>query len=234
MKWYKRFGYGALGGLFPYTADFVAIGFDKLVGTLQDLSLLICAAAIIKAIPFAVVGGIWTAVNRSETDPVKLLQLGVVAPALFLAWTNGVDLNKVETQLNNITAPSAQRTAGSINSSWAQPAEQGIMKAYPAPKSRTTLEKFGDAVFGKTPKKKWFVVAGSYRNEQAARKLQGVIKSDFRQFKPVVYKPSKGNPFFKVVIGENLSFDDAVKLRNKAIKAGIPAEPSLEAVPVFR
>lgn len=225
MTWRGKIGLGALGGLLVYIADLYNVGFARIMINLPGFEFLPYAAAAVAAVPFLVVGALWALAHRGETSRLRVFEYGLLVPALFLTWTNGADLGVARNELYQVSDPRAATTT--LTSPYAQPAWQGAVKTFPVPDPESAEIKFLRAITGIERKRTWYVVAAGYRRVEPALKLAETMNREFKEFKAVVYHPYGENPFYKVVIGEDMTFDRAIRLRDKAIAAGIRTEPSV-------
>jgi hypothetical protein len=225
MRWDGRVGLGVLGALLVYLLDLYNVGFARIVDSLANFEYLPYAAAVVRALPFLLMGAMWALAQRDETKWLKLVQFGLLLPALFLAWLNGAELGVARYRLYQVSDPRSMTTT--LTSPYAQPAWQGIVRTFPVPWPESPEIKFLRAITGIERQRTWYVVAAGYRSVEHALERAKEINRDFKEFRAVVYRPYGENPFFKVVIGTDLAFDEAVRLRDKAVAAGIETEPSV-------
>jgi hypothetical protein len=225
MTWSKRLGLGVLAGVLVYLVNLYHVGYERIVFIMPEHDWLPQVAAAFAGLPFLLAGSAWALIHRSETRPVKVFQLGLLVPALFLAYTNGADLGRTRSQLYQVSDPRAATTA--VSSSWERPAWQGSVQTFPMPRGESLAIKFLRAISGIERERAWFAVTDSPRTLDAALEQAEAVKSDQGRFQAKVYRPYGENPFFRVVIGANLEFHEAVALRDRAIQAGIQTEPRL-------
>jgi hypothetical protein len=87
-----RFGWGGLGGMLPIFGDLVALDITDIASYVdhpEALTIGVYIGISIKSLILFVVGGIVAMLHRDIHKPYVLLQLGVVAPALFTSFING-------------------------------------------------------------------------------------------------------------------------------------------------
>jgi hypothetical protein len=225
MTWKGKVGLGALGGLVVYVVDLYHVGFSRIAYTLAHFEFLPYVAALVGSLPFLLAGAVLALAQRDETKRLKLFELGLLIPALFLVWTNGSALGTARHRLFQVSDPRAATTT--LTSPYAQPAYQGSVKIFPVPHPEGPEIKFLRAITGIERKTTWYVVAAGYRRVEPALERAEMMNKQFKEFRAVVYRPYGENPFFKVIIGEDLTFDKAIRLRDKAIAAGIRTEPTV-------
>ncbi len=84
----------------------------------------------------------------------------------------------------------------------------------PSPLSATT----------RNPANRWYVVVATYGRRQDAERRASRIAHKWPRFSVRVYEPPVDNPHHLVVIGENLSRDQAYELQRRARAAGMPRD----------
>ncbi|MBM3298345.1 MAG: hypothetical protein FJY85_00110 [Deltaproteobacteria bacterium] len=225
MTWKKRLALGGLGGLLVYLVNLYHVEYERMILIMPDYDWLPQIAAVVAAVPFMVAGGIWALVHVAETRAFRVFEIGLLVPALFVAYIAGAELGRTRTELYQVSDPRAATTA--LSSPWERPAWEGSARTFPMPAGEGLEMKFMRAISGVERERSWFVVADSPRTLEAALEQAEAVNRDQRGYKAAVYRPYGENPFFRVVIGADLPFHQAVQLRDKAIEAGIQAEPRL-------
>lgn len=71
----------------------------------------------------------------------------------------------------------------------------------------------------------WFIITGSHRDYEMARKQIEQINK--KRFAGKVYRPNFDSEYFAVAIGANLSLDEAQRLKENAIRKGLPKDTYL-------
>ncbi len=87
----KKFFLGGGGALAPLLVSFIVADVDTLIMYFKDLSnngIYELAGYATHVAGLFVLGGVWASLHKSERDPKKLFQLGVVAPAVITAMLN--------------------------------------------------------------------------------------------------------------------------------------------------
>ena len=87
----KRFLLGGTGALLPILLSIAIADATTIGGYLVDQPYELLGYVIRTAALFAI-GGVWAYVQTSEVQPLKVLQLGVVAPAMLTVLMNTANL----------------------------------------------------------------------------------------------------------------------------------------------
>jgi hypothetical protein len=96
--------------------------------------------------------------------------------------------------------------------------DPSLLKDFPTP--RQGLMEY----LGLQASRNWFVIAESFPTVNAALKSAGALKDRNKKIHVTVRRWShQGNPAYSVVLGENLSYKEAVALREKALNSRFPA-----------
>lgn len=97
MTTLRRFLWGGIGGLAPILATFLILEGDIIAQWLDDIlnggSALTVIGYAVRVIGLFIVGGLWASLHKSERDPKKLFQLGIVAPAMITGMISASNLN---------------------------------------------------------------------------------------------------------------------------------------------
>lgn len=93
----RRFLWGGIGGLAPILATFLILEGDIIGRYLSELasggSVMTVIGYTVRVIGLFIVGGLWASLHKSERDPKKLFQLGIVAPAMITGMISASNLN---------------------------------------------------------------------------------------------------------------------------------------------
>jgi hypothetical protein len=218
MKTSHKIFIGGLGALTPIIMNLLVVDFHLL----KDLTLFTVLGYLVRVIVLFYLGGLVAYLHKSEESPVKLFELGIVAPALITALLNGGNVDVLK------TAVTADRTASVawVAEAMAQPSRGGEVKTYQG-SSPSPVQQFLRGLTGSVQKEVWFVVAGSYPTLEEARKEAQKINEPTKGFQAEIYA-RPGNPSgYDVVIGANLTYEEAQKIRQKAVSAGLPRETTV-------
>ena len=215
---------GGLGALTPIILNLLIL---DLGGTLENLKWGLLVGYIIRVIVLFYVGGLIAFLHKDENSAIKLFELGIAAPALITAMLNA----------HNIESPkgvnvSEKQKIGSVifvTPAYAQRVEDKL-KTFSVPEE-STFEQIKRGLFGSKPQRVWFVIVGSHLKLEDAEKQAKQINSKTKEFNAEVYDRYGGNPYYGVIIGANLTYEDAQQLRRKAIDSGLPKDSYLWALP---
>lgn len=219
----QRFLFAGLGGIMPTLLNLIVIDLETLLLSVTALSIL---SYLIRVLALFAIGGVVGWLNRSEHDPIKLFQLGIAAPALITAAMNG---GRVSLPVMP-TTPNQQVSWHILSEAYAQTNTTDTLKHFTMPEE-TSVQQIYRGFFGALPKNVWFVIAGSHSTQEAAEQQARQIRSNYRNFPAEVYAPYGGNPYYAVVIGAQLSLQDAKQLQQQAISAGFPKDTYLWTFP---
>lgn len=226
----QRFFIACLGALTPIITNLLVVDLHTSLSNLQIIDgvtyavrlLALCAAACVVVF-----------LNSDEARPVKVFQLGIMAPALLTSIINGAAISLKASgqgpQSAAIQTPAAQKTGFSlVASAFAQtgpvPSGAAAPKDCLLPAELSTNQQIFKGLIGLVPDNKWYVVAGSYGALPGATENATQIRARFGTKYPVsICKPLGGPDLqYRVVIGENLTYADGTRLKIDAIGAGLP------------
>lgn len=210
-----------LGGIAPVLLSLVVIDLQTL---LLDLTLLAVLSYLIKVLALFAIGGLVGWLNKTESDAVKLFQLGIAAPALITAAINGGRITLPE----KATEPSVSSSISIVSQTYAQPTLAQEVKQFSLPQE-TPRQQIYRGLFGATPKNVWFVISSSHPTQEAAEKQAADCRK--KGFSADIYAPYGSNPNYAVVIGSQITLSEARQLRLKAIKSGLPQDTYLWTFP---
>ncbi|MES1257124.1 MAG: hypothetical protein ABUS51_01790, partial [Acidobacteriota bacterium] len=77
----------------------------------------------------------------------------------------------------------------------------------------------------------WAVVVATYGARPAAEKRASSLTRKWPRFRAEVFQPASERPYHMVVIGRDLSQDEAVALRRRAIASGLPRDTYIRRFP---
>jgi tRNA A-37 threonylcarbamoyl transferase component Bud32/cell division septation protein DedD len=70
----------------------------------------------------------------------------------------------------------------------------------------------------------WSVIVAAYASREAAENRMRTMAARWPRFNPTVFQPGTGRTHYVVVLGHNLSQDEADALRKRAVAAGFPRD----------
>ncbi|MFX0135600.1 MAG: hypothetical protein ACFFDN_18285, partial [Candidatus Hodarchaeota archaeon] len=205
MRTCEKMMIGGLGALTPILMNLLIVDLKVL---LIQLTLFAILGYSVRVIVLFFIGGLWAYLHKEENNLLKIFQLGIVAPALITASINAgnVETPKVIAQNNEIfNAPYVF-----IPSAYAQPAEKEELKRF-SPSKETLIQQFWRGLIGASSERVWFVVAGTHLKLEDAKKQAQEINQKEKDFKAEVYEPYGEDLYYSVVIGENLTYEQALR-----------------------
>ncbi len=223
MKTSKKILLGGLGALSPIIMNLLVVDLEVLLLNLTIFSIL---GYMIRVIVLFYLGGIVAFLHKDENSPVKIFELGIVAPALITALLNAGQIEIPQSKLP--TTDSSSSSIILISSAYAQAKQVADttkieLKTFSMPEE-TKMQQFWRGLIGLSPKKGCFVIVGIHEKLEDAQKQVNQIVEKTRDFKPEIYAPFGDRKGYSVVIGANLSQIEARKLQKKALDAGLPRE----------
>jgi hypothetical protein len=228
----ERFIYGGIGGLAPVLLSLLVIDLKTLLLTLSWLAI---GSYLIKVIGLFLLGGLVAWLHKKESDPTKLFQLGIAGPALITAALNGSQISLPQTTLQTQTGQS-KVNIDFLAPAYAQPAGSNDidrqLKQFSLPRE-TVSQQVKRGLFGSIPDNLYYVISGSFPTAAVAEK--NAVEARSKGFaEAAVYAPYGSNPYYAVVIGAQLTLDDARQLREKAIKSGLAKDTYIWTFPQSR
>jgi len=227
MSNWTRFLIAGTGAIIPLLLNLTVIDLRTI---LLGVTSLVLISYVIRQVALFAIGGMVGVLNN-EQDPFKLFQIGIAAPALITALLNGsqVRLPQANTQASpSKTAESRHMGWDLVSPAYAQEAARERLKTFSLP-SETAGQQVYRGLFGSVPTNVWYVIAGSFANRENAEQRAGEIRQ--KGFPADVYAPYGQNQFYSVVIGAQLTREEAQQLRLKAISAGLPPDTSIWTFP---
>jgi hypothetical protein len=218
----ERFLIGGVGGLAPVLMFLATGDFQRFFA--PGLAAM-AVGYLVRAVILFFVGGFVVWLYRDESQRIKAFQLGVGAPAMIaglLATTGGPAApppSRATLGLSLIPVVYAQTTRG-----------QESLKHFTLPVQSPTGQ-FIQGLTGAQPKNVWFVIAGSYLNLDSAKAEVERINRSFSSFHADAYAPYGDSPYYAVVIGANLTQEEARALTERAINSGLPKDTYYKTFP---
>jgi hypothetical protein len=143
---YSRFLWGGMGALAPTVVSLAILDHSSIadyVSNIDEKTFKLIGYGF-RVLALFAIGGLWAYFHRSEVEPLKLFQLGVVAPAMITGMINASNV-------------SAQAPAG--DSAWLDFRFSLVSSAYarevtppeppPAPDQPSPVDQFIEGVFGR-------------------------------------------------------------------------------------
>ena len=219
MSTYKKIFIGGLGALTPIIMNLLVIDLEVLF---LNLTLFAVFGYIIRVIILFYLGGMTAFLHKDEDSPVKIFELGIVAPALITALINAGQIDIPKVALPETTAKIS--TIQFVTSAYAQtPQEKDTtkieMKTFSMPKE-TTWQQIKRGFLGWRSKNTYFVIVGTHENKEDAQTQIDQIKEKTKDFEFDIYFPYMAEKKYAVVIGDNLTKSEAEKRKEKASHTG--------------
>jgi hypothetical protein len=89
-----RFLWGGLGALAPSIISLAILDYSALDAYIANIQPYSLAGYAFRVTALFGIGGLWAYFHRSEVEPLKLFQLGVVAPAMITAMISASNVTK--------------------------------------------------------------------------------------------------------------------------------------------
>lgn len=230
MSTSKKIFIGGLGALTPIILNLLVIELDVL---LLKLTLFSVIGYLIRVIVLFYLGGIMAFLHKDENNPIKIFELGIVAPALITAMLNAGQIDVPRMKSQSGTSPISFNllvSAAQAQTNTAGDSTRVAIKTFAMPEE-TPIQQLWRGLTGFRPRRVWFVIAGSHPKVEEAQKQAEQIRSVTRDFTPEVYAPYLDSKYYAVVIGANLTLIEARQLQKKAIEKGLPADTYLWTFP---
>lgn len=225
---------GGIGGIAPLIISLLVVDLNSLI---SDLAMMDAIGLAVRCTVLIFIGAMVGYLHNAEHEPFKVFQLGIAAPALLTTAINGYSVVGPAATLKEMKTSAYQEKRMEqvsllfITSAHAdEPRLRGKFinrNAFREPKI-TNMERFMRGLIGKRISSKgddWFVITGSHKDYQRAR--EQILEINKKHFAGKVYQPNFGSEYFAVAIGANLSLAEAQKLKEKAIRKGLPRDTYL-------
>jgi hypothetical protein len=207
---------GGTGALAPIILNLVVADPQT---TFASVSVLVVLGYLLRVGVFFCIGGAMAWLHKNEKSAFKLFELGIVAPAILIGVMNGYKIQNPTLRAGNQSpAVNASVMDLIVPTAYAQEKEPEI-KTYRTEKS--VVSQLWQGISGNQNERVWFVVAGTYEISQLqqARGLVKRIAQSSSEYNPQIYKNDK---YYAVVIGANLTLDEAKVCKGEAVKAKVP------------
>jgi hypothetical protein len=97
MTYWNRFWIGGGGALLPLLVTLLAVDIGPMIDNAPHLTVGTYVGAAIRYLVLFTIGGIVAALNSDEVQPIKLVQLGIAAPALISTYVNAQPPKPIQT-----------------------------------------------------------------------------------------------------------------------------------------
>lgn len=224
----QKFIIAGSGALAPQLVNLAVIDLQSIATF--GITFLFIASYVIRQIVLFGIGGTVGCLNQEE-NPWKLFQIGIAAPALLTALINA---KQVGTMQVPTPLPPAPGSPVSLLESIAVPdvladetAPDGTM-IYSLPEE-TATQQISRGMFGSAPTNVWYVIAAAFSSKANAQAAAATMRQ--KGFPAQVYNPHSNEPYYTVVIGAQLTHDEAQRVKQEAINKGLGSDARLWTFP---
>jgi len=88
MTSWKRFWIGGAGSMLPLLVTLLAVDISQIVDNPKSITLGVYIGTILRYLVLFILGGVVACLNSDENKPLKLVQLGIGAPAIISSLIN--------------------------------------------------------------------------------------------------------------------------------------------------
>jgi len=224
---------GGIGGIAPIIISLLVV---DLVSLINDLQTMDAIGLAVRCAVLIFIGALVGYLHQDESEPFKVFQLGIAAPALLTTAINGYGVVGPNAALKEMKAENTHQhnnwSLQLISSAHATETRKNKYNyinsnSFQEPKV-SNFERFLRGLIGKritTKGDDWFVIVGSHTNAEKAKRQ--AAKLDNKKFLAKVFQPVNGSKHYAVVIGSNLNMSEAKLLRKKALQKGLPKDTFL-------
>lgn len=140
---------------------------------------------------------------------------------------NQIKAPKVEGQITGNNRPVAWLSLASA--AYAASPQEDVKKF--SLLKETSLQEFLRGLTGSRTNRIYFVIVGQHQTKEEAKSQAKTISDKNLGFKADVYAPYGDIMYFSVVIGANLTFNEAAKLQKRAIESKLAKNVSIWTFP---
>jgi len=221
----QRLFIGCLGALAPILVNLYVVDFQTVLPNVLPLEALSYA---VRLVALCLSACLVVYLNSDEARPVKLFQLGVMAPAMLTSMLNGAAIaNKTPSAAPPAAPAHTWLLVPEANAqpSPSPPAEAPVLDCTKQ-QDPSVSQQILKGLVGISPGNQWFVVVGSNPTVPEAVADADAINQKYPgKYQPRICGPTAvPNSPYRVVIGQYMTYADATKLKNDAIAAGLPSD----------
>ncbi len=217
----QRLLIGGLGALTPNLLNLATLDSSVVL----NVTLIVFTFYIAKVCVLFVIGSLFAYFHSEERSPLKVFELGIVAPALITAAINGGIANQAPPSGDNGSHPAAFLAL--ITSVHADTGGQEAKRLEPP--SETVSEQIWRGLTGAKSHRVYYVRIDKERSQEKAQNKAESVNQQFPNFKAEVYLVDDDE--YEVVIGMHLDHEQARQLKKKAKEAHVPGDPDVKRVP---
>ena len=248
MSTYRKILIGGMGALAPILINLIVVDLET---TLTGITLIVAISYTIRVFALFSIGGLVAYLHKEETSAVKLFELGIMAPALIMAYHNGTQVPALDASPHSsgtnstvevgdwlpglLYAQPPPVTPISSSSQFADSVKQDSilseLNVFSLPEESTT-EQLKRGLLGATSKRVYFVLVGKDTSHANAKTLAKELLKGRTGYTARIYEPYGDDPFYSIGIESHLTYEEAATLRVRAIKEGFPKETNLWTFPI--
>ena len=210
-----------LGALSPILASLLALDFDLILTNATPLTV---TSYVIRQLTLCAAACLCVYLSPDARRPMTIFQLGIAAPAIIIGIINGVS------QSHNLRPRIGFQIPAIVGTAFAQPAPRpdgalptGVRVEDCLRRESTVSQQIIKGVLGILPEDRWFVVISSNLQLQTAiNDVQEIQQKFSGRFQAKICGPVSADNRYRVVIGQNLTYDAATRLKDEAKAAGLP------------
>lgn len=90
----KKFLWGGLGALAPILVTFAVADAQQIAEKWTQANETYISGYVVRVFALFLLGGLWAFLHKSEYEPAKLFQLGIVAPAMVTGLLNAANVER--------------------------------------------------------------------------------------------------------------------------------------------
>jgi hypothetical protein len=142
---HRRFLWGGLGALAPTIISLAILDHTAVADYISNIDqrTIELGGYGFRVVALFAIGGLWAYFHRSEVEPLKLFQLGIVAPAMITGMINASNVSsEAGTSSAWLDLPIAL-----IGSAHAAEGEPTV--TMPPPEQQTAVDQFINGIFGR-------------------------------------------------------------------------------------
>ena len=143
---HRRFLWGGLGALAPTVLSLAILDHAAVANYISNIDdkTLELAGYGFRVLALFAIGGLWAFFHRNEVEPLKLFQLGIVAPAMITGMINASNVS----EQRNVDSAWLDVPIALIASAHAE--EQSQPPPPPPPDQQSPVGQFVNGLFGRT------------------------------------------------------------------------------------
>lgn len=224
LKMWHKYCLTCFGALMPIIMSLYYTDIEVLA---QKISTPIILGYCIKVVILLILGFLIGLFYRSETNGLKLFQLGIAAPAIVMGLINGHNLNNPENgdmNLNrsalfslNIATKDFDKEILNRKQDTAIRFHEATILQYDYPEESAKQE-FLRGFTGKRITNNWFLIYDSYSDQREATNIIVYIKDKFPELNVQLYYSIMDPNKYDVVMGDHLEYKEGIKLQKEYSK----------------